>query len=298
MRAVIDVHLDLSYLPDRAIGVERARHRAYFFCMRLAFSSIAAWTLRSISLSFRAGPSLEASAMIAAFMAGMFTESKATIVGREQATAESLARSQADRVLVATARGPVVGVVKLHFMSVLHEDRALGRLTALVVRRDWQRAGLAGAWSGRPRQSPGPRVEQTRIHFRHALKNTLIPVITVTGLQLGSIIAFAIITETVFQWPGMGSLVIQAITFGDIPVLSKSRLASIIAFPIGVPPRALICAKAFSVQHCMNVCNQEFYFESRLLQIHQFRDSHEMPEVHRPGWLVSAVNRRAFFSSR
>jgi peptide/nickel transport system permease protein len=58
------------------------------------------------------------------------------------------------------------------------------------------------------------------IHFGHALKNTLIPVITITGLQLGSIIAFAIITETVFQWPGMGSLVIQAITFGDIPVLS------------------------------------------------------------------------------
>jgi peptide/nickel transport system permease protein len=58
------------------------------------------------------------------------------------------------------------------------------------------------------------------VHFGHALKNTLIPVITITGLQLGSIIAFAIITETVFQWPGMGSLVIQAITFGDIPVLS------------------------------------------------------------------------------
>jgi peptide/nickel transport system permease protein len=58
------------------------------------------------------------------------------------------------------------------------------------------------------------------IHFGHALKNTLIPVITITGLQLGSIIAFSIITETVFQWPGMGSLVIQAITFGDIPVLS------------------------------------------------------------------------------
>ncbi|WP_442975193.1 ABC transporter permease, partial [Salmonella enterica] len=48
------------------------------------------------------------------------------------------------------------------------------------------------------------------IHFRHALKNTLVPVITVTGLQLGSLIAFAIITETVFQWPGMGLLFIQA----------------------------------------------------------------------------------------
>lgn len=58
------------------------------------------------------------------------------------------------------------------------------------------------------------------INFGHALKNTLVPVITIAGLQLGSIIAFAIITETVFQWPGMGLLVIQAITFGDMPVLA------------------------------------------------------------------------------
>jgi peptide/nickel transport system permease protein len=58
------------------------------------------------------------------------------------------------------------------------------------------------------------------INFGHALKNTLVPVITITGLQLGAIIAFAIITETVFQWPGMGLLIIQAISFADIPVMS------------------------------------------------------------------------------
>lgn len=58
------------------------------------------------------------------------------------------------------------------------------------------------------------------IHFRHALKNTLVPVITITGLQLGSIIAFAIITESVFQWPGMGLLFIQAISEVDIPVMA------------------------------------------------------------------------------
>lgn len=58
------------------------------------------------------------------------------------------------------------------------------------------------------------------INFRHALKNTMVPVITVTGLQLGSIIAFAIITETVFQWPGMGLLFIQAISTVDIPVMA------------------------------------------------------------------------------
>jgi len=58
------------------------------------------------------------------------------------------------------------------------------------------------------------------VHFRHALRNTLVPVITITGLQLGSLIAFAIITETVFQWPGMGLLFIQAVQFADIPVMA------------------------------------------------------------------------------
>src|SRR4051812_23517727 len=58
------------------------------------------------------------------------------------------------------------------------------------------------------------------VYFGHALKNTLVPVITITGLQLGSLIAFAIITESVFQWPGMGLLFIQAMTFADIPVMA------------------------------------------------------------------------------
>jgi len=58
------------------------------------------------------------------------------------------------------------------------------------------------------------------VHFGHALKNTLVRVITITGLQLGALIAFAIITETVFQWPGMGLLFIQAVQFADVPVMA------------------------------------------------------------------------------
>ena len=58
------------------------------------------------------------------------------------------------------------------------------------------------------------------INYGHALKNTLVPVITIMGLQIGSLLAFSIITETVFQWPGMGLLIIQAIQFVDIPVMS------------------------------------------------------------------------------
>ena len=58
------------------------------------------------------------------------------------------------------------------------------------------------------------------INFRHALKNTMVPVITITGLQLGSVIAFAIVTETVFQWPGVGSLFITSVQAVDVPVMA------------------------------------------------------------------------------
>jgi peptide/nickel transport system permease protein len=67
-------------------------------------------------------------------------------------------------------------------------------------------------------------LSERAINFGHALKNTLVPVITVIGLQLGSIIAFAIITETVFQWPGMGLMFIQAVQHADIPVMAAYLL--------------------------------------------------------------------------
>lgn len=63
-------------------------------------------------------------------------------------------------------------------------------------------------------------LSKNTINYRHALKNTMVPVITIIGLQLGAIIAFAIITETVFQWPGLGLLFINAIQFVDIPVMA------------------------------------------------------------------------------
>ncbi len=71
------------------------------------------------------------------------------------------------------------------------------------------------------------------VHFGHALKNTLIPVVTVAGLQLGSIVAFAIITETVFQWPGLGLLFLQAIRFADVPVMA-SYLLLVAAFFVAI----------------------------------------------------------------
>ena len=63
-------------------------------------------------------------------------------------------------------------------------------------------------------------IHRRSIHFNHALRNTLVPVITIIGLQFGGVIAFSIVTESVFQWPGMGLLFLDSIRYVDIPVMS------------------------------------------------------------------------------
>ncbi len=73
-------------------------------------------------------------------------------------------------------------------------------------------------------------LSERSIHFRHALGNTLVPVITIVGLQLGGLIAFSIVTETVFQWPGMGLLLVQSIGVADIPVMSAYLLLIALVF--------------------------------------------------------------------
>lgn len=63
-------------------------------------------------------------------------------------------------------------------------------------------------------------IPEKSIRYAHALRNALVPVVTVIGLQLGTIIAFALVTETVFQWPGLGALFIESVAFADIPVIA------------------------------------------------------------------------------
>ncbi|MGI6247533.1 MAG: ABC transporter permease [Pseudochelatococcus sp.] len=75
-------------------------------------------------------------------------------------------------------------------------------------------------------------LSQRAIHFGHALGNTLVPVITITGLQLGSVIAFAIVTETVFQWPGVGSLFINSVQGVDIPVMAAYLIFIALVFVV------------------------------------------------------------------
>jgi len=89
-----------------------------------------------------------------------------------------------------------------------------------VLRQDYIRFARARGLSNRA------------INFGHALKNTLVPVITITGLQLGSVIAFAIITETVFQWPGVGSLFVNSVQSVDVPVMAAYLMFVALVFVV------------------------------------------------------------------
>jgi len=75
-------------------------------------------------------------------------------------------------------------------------------------------------------------IPERSVRFRHALRNTMIPVTTIAGLQFGSVIAFAIVTESVFQWPGLGSLFVQAVQFVDIPVMAAYLMFVALVFVI------------------------------------------------------------------
>ncbi|MFZ2109685.1 MAG: ABC transporter permease, partial [Roseiarcus sp.] len=75
-------------------------------------------------------------------------------------------------------------------------------------------------------------LSERAVHFHHALRNTLVPVITVVGLRLGSIVAFSIITETVFAWPGMGQLFLQSIQNADVPIMAAYLLLIALLFVI------------------------------------------------------------------
>lgn len=63
-------------------------------------------------------------------------------------------------------------------------------------------------------------IRSMTINFVHALRNTLIPIITISGIQIGYLVAFAVVVEQVFQWPGIGTLFLGALTQSDVPVIT------------------------------------------------------------------------------
>ncbi|MEO0798000.1 MAG: ABC transporter permease [Pseudomonadota bacterium] len=105
-------------------------------------------------------------------------------------------------------RALILPSITLGLFQMTHDMRLVRSEMLEVLRTDYIKFARARG------------LTQRAINFGHALKNTLVPVITITGLQLGSIIAFAIITESVFQWPGMGQLFLQAVDNVDIPVMA------------------------------------------------------------------------------
>ncbi|KPL54828.1 ABC transporter permease [Prosthecomicrobium hirschii] len=102
----------------------------------------------------------------------------------------------------------VLPAVTLSFFQITLVMRLVRAEMLEVMRADFIRFARARGLS------------EPAVQFRHALRNCLMPVITVTGLQIGNLIAFALVTETVFQWPGMGLLFVQAVSFVDIPVMA------------------------------------------------------------------------------
>ena len=75
-------------------------------------------------------------------------------------------------------------------------------------------------------------IRERTVQFRHALRNTMVPVVTIAGLQLGSVVAFSIVTETVFQWPGLGALFVNSVQFVDIPVMATYLMFVAVVFVV------------------------------------------------------------------
>jgi peptide/nickel transport system permease protein len=73
-------------------------------------------------------------------------------------------------------------------------------------------------------------LSQKRVVFVHVMKNIMIPVVTVIGLEIGQVIAFAVVTETIFAWPGMGKLIIDSINNLDRPVIVAYLLITVLMF--------------------------------------------------------------------
>jgi ABC-type dipeptide/oligopeptide/nickel transport system permease component len=93
----------------------------------------------------------------------------------------------------------------------LYQLAVLLRLTRAGMREVMTEEYIKTAWA--------KGLSPNKVIFKHALRNVLIPVVTITGLQFGELIAFSIVTETIFQWPGMGNLLLTSIYEGDQPVI-------------------------------------------------------------------------------
>src|SRR5471032_1435060 len=114
----------------------------------------------------------------------------------------------------------LIGILLILFFAVILPSITLGLFQLTLIMRSVRSEMLEVMRTDYIKFARARGLTNRAINFGHALKNTLVPVITVTGLQLGSLIAFALVTETVFAWPGVGQLFIQSVQFADIPVMA------------------------------------------------------------------------------
>jgi peptide/nickel transport system permease protein len=143
-------------------------------------------------------------------------------------------------LLPTTGRGETVEVlgIRLSFLTVdglLHlflpaVNLALYKLS-LVIRLS--RAGMREVLPmDYVKFARAKGLSQSRVILVHVLKNIMIPVVTVLGLELGSVIAFAVVTETIFAWPGMGKLIIDSIQILDRPIIVAYLMITVFMFII------------------------------------------------------------------
>ena len=137
-----------------------------------------------------------------------FYENIADLDHAERDWFSSLIETEGDLVTASAFGSLVLPAVTLGLFQMTLIMRLVRAEMLEVLRSDYVKFARARGLSDRA------------INFGHALRNTLVPVITIAGLQIGGIIAFSIVTETVFQWPGMGLLFVQSVQVADIPVMA------------------------------------------------------------------------------
>lgn len=106
----------------------------------------------------------------------------------------------------------------------------LGAALAAILTRMVRGAMLEELSSDYVRTARAKGLSASAVLFRHAFRNALIPIITILGLQFGTLLAGAIVTETIFSWPGIGRLTIQAISARDYPLLQGCILAIAVSY--------------------------------------------------------------------
>ncbi|MGY6549077.1 MAG: ABC transporter permease [Roseinatronobacter sp.] len=195
--ATLELVLAASFLSlaiGVPLGVITAIHRGRWFSEALQFGSILGVSLPSF--------------VIAILLILIFSVTLGWLPGFGRGETVQLGWWSTGLLTESGRRAIILPAIALSFYEITLVMRLVRAEMLEVLRSDFVKFARARGVPARV------------IHYRHALRNCLMPVVTLTAMNFGTLIAFALVTETVFQWPGMGLLFIQAVTFADIPVMA------------------------------------------------------------------------------